>query len=137
MITKIARSLSHYYIQVTTTTLKCNIYQIFLISLIKSTASTITHVVNIITIGKNDGWYVQKTKTYSTRTVNISFASGMALKSVSHSRLPGLKREDKYDSYDMGHMGLLRTGMFYMHLQIVIHIDFMFFIFVYNVLYLG
>ena len=72
-----------------------------------------------------------------SRTVNITFASGMALKSVSHSRLPGLKREDKYDSYDMGHMGLLRTGMFYMHLQIVIHIDFMFFIFVYNVLYLG
>ena len=60
MITKIARSLSHYYIQVTTTTLKCNIYQIFLISLIKSTASINTHVVNIITIfriGKNDGWY--------------------------------------------------------------------------------
>ena len=75
MITKIARSLSHYYIQVTTTTLKCNIYQIFLISLIKSTASTITHVVNIITIfriGKNDGWYVQKTKTYLTLTDNIS-----------------------------------------------------------------
>ena len=72
MITKIARSLSHYYIQVTTTTLKCNIYQILLISLIKSTASTITHVVNIITIGKNDGWYAQKTKTYSTLTVNIN-----------------------------------------------------------------
>ena len=75
MITKIARSLSHYYIQVTTTTLKCKIYQIFLISLIKSTTSTITHVVNIITIfriGKNDGWYAQKTKTYSTLTVNIN-----------------------------------------------------------------
>ena len=36
-------------------------------------ASTITHVVNIISndrIGKSDGRCVQKTVTYSTRTVN-------------------------------------------------------------------
>jgi len=38
-----------------------------------------------------------------SRTVNITLASGIALKSVSHSRLPGLKKCNDSDSSQVRH----------------------------------